>query len=67
MQGARPGLIGSRYLLGVLYRRTGDPKKALAALEPLLEQEGIPEPIQPTSSNGFRDWIKDEIAKAKAG
>jgi len=66
-RGSAPGAIGSRYLLGVLYRRTGDVRKALAALEPLLEQEGIPEPFQPASTNGFRDWIRDEIAKAKAG
>jgi uncharacterized protein (DUF2225 family) len=51
--------ISIKYLLGVLYRRTGDPKKAIGFLEPLLAEEGLPE--------GFKEWIRDEIAKAKAG
>ncbi|MFI5403591.1 MAG: DUF2225 domain-containing protein [Planctomycetota bacterium] len=51
--------VSVQYLLGVLYRRTGDPKKAVASLEPLLTKEGIPE--------DFLTWIKDELAKAKAG
>jgi len=48
---------GLRYLLGVLYRRTGDTEKAIAKLEPLLADDAIPE--------GFKEWIRDEIAKAK--
>ena len=51
--------IALRYLLGVLYRRVGKDEEAVAALEPLLAAEGVPE--------GFMDWIKDELAKAKRG
>lgn len=43
----------------LIYRRTGDPKRAVATLEPLPGKEGIPD--------GFLEWIKDELAKAKAG
>ena len=49
----------SRYLLGVIHRKLGEKEKALGLLEPLLKADDM--------SGGFRAWIKDEIAKSKAG
>jgi len=48
-----------QYLRGVLYRFQGQNERAVAMLAPLLETEGLPD--------GFRAWIADELAKAKAG
>jgi hypothetical protein len=50
--------VNYHYLLGICLRKVGEKEKALAHLEPLLENEKI--------DPGFREWIADETAKTKA-
>ena len=48
-----------QYLRGVIHRKLGDNERALKLLEPLQEDKRMGE--------AMREWVKDEIKKAKAG
>ena len=49
--------LAHRYLVGELARKTGDKKKALVFLEPLLAERDVPD--------GLRKWVQEAVAKAK--